>query len=155
MHEKESSTLLRGCTQLTHWHSHYKRCQCYQVKDKPVDLHTTGATRDPCSCDIDTQCHQICHPSKQTTYQYFDGCNGEDTSGYNNPLQYHTFSLQQYQLPSNHTTCQISLGQPLGFITLHVRNSPSHHGLYQCSHYRNILTTYSTCSRSEEDAEVH
>ena len=33
--------------------------------------------RDPGSCHIDTQCHQICHPSKLTTYQHFSGCNGE------------------------------------------------------------------------------
>ena len=69
--------------------------------------------------------------------------------------KYHVFSLQQHQLPSNHTTHQIHLGQPLGFITIHVRNSPSHHGLYQCGHYRNTLTTYSTCPGSVENAEVH
>ena len=154
MHEKESSTLLRGHTQLANWHSHYKRCQCYQVKDQPFDLHATGPVRDLCSHDINSQCHQICHPGKQTIYQHFNGCNGEEASGYNNPLQYYTFPLQQHQLSSNCTTHHISLGQPLRFITLHVRNSPSHHGLCQCSHYRITLTTYSTCSRTE-DAEVH
>ena len=79
----------------------------------------------------------------------------KDTSEYNNPLQYHAFSLQQHQITSNHTTYQIHLGQPPGFVTLHVRNSPWHHGLYQCSHYRNTVITYSTYPRSEEDAEVH
>ena len=89
-------------TQLAHWHSNYKGCQCYQVKDQAIDLHTTEPARDHCSHDIDTQCHQICHPSKQTIYQHFNGCNRKDTSGYNNPLQYHTFSVQQHQLSSNH-----------------------------------------------------
>ena len=40
-HEKKSSTLLRGCTQLATLHSHYKGCQCYQVKDQPANLHST------------------------------------------------------------------------------------------------------------------
>ena len=69
--KKESSTLLRGCAKMSHWHSHYKGCQQYQVKDQPTDLHTTAPASNPCLCDINTQCHQICHPSKQTTYQQF------------------------------------------------------------------------------------
>ena len=130
MHEKEYSSLLRGWNQLANWHSHYKGCQCYQIKGQLVDLHATEPARGPGSCCINTQCHQICNPRKQTTYQHFSGCNREDTSGYNNPLQYHAFSLQQHQLPSNHTTHQICLGQPPGFLTLHARNSLSHDGLY-------------------------
>ena len=49
MYEKKSSTLLRGCTQLANWHSHYKGCQCHQNKNQPVDLHSTESTGDPCS----------------------------------------------------------------------------------------------------------
>ena len=40
-------------------------------------------------------------------------------------------------------------------IHYYERSHPSHHGLYWCSHYWNTHTTYTTCSRSEEDAEIH
>ena len=150
MHEKESSTLLRGCTQLTHWHSHYKDVSAiesritqlisiqqnqqeslvHMISILNVTRHATQVNRQHINILMDTM---------EKTYQ-------DITTLYNI-----THSLYS----SISTTHQIHLGQPPGFIMLHARNSPSHHGLYQCSHYRNILTTYSTCPRFEEDAEVH
>ena len=155
MHEKKSSTLLRGCSQLADWHSQFKGCQCQQNKDQPANLCSPEPTGDPCSHHINTQCYQICHPNKQATFQHINGYNREDTSVYDNPVQYNTFSLQQHQLLSNCTTHQIHPGQSLGFTTLHVRNHHTHPELYWCSHYRNTLTTYTTCSGYEEDVEVH
>ena len=90
---------------------------------------------------------------------------------HNNTAQYHMFPLQQHQLPSDpswptlhNTTCslynsisyhQIHLGQPPGFPTLYDRNCLSHHGLYQCSYYRNTLDAHPTCLRSEGDTEAN
>ena len=150
----KSSTLLRGHIQLVNWYSYKQGCQCHKNKDQPVDLHTVEPTRDPCSCHIDTQCNQICHPNKQTAYKHTNRYNREDTSGYYNPVQYHAFSIQQHQLSANHTVHQIHLGQSLGFTTLHVRNHLTHHELYWCSHHRNTLITCTTCSRFEGDAET-
>ena len=141
MCETKSSTLPRGCTQLVNWHSYNQGCQCHQNKDQPGDLHAAEPTRDPCLHHIYTHSYQICHPNKQATYQHTNGYNREDTSGYNNPVQYHTFSIQQHQLSANCTTHQIHLGQSLGFTTLHVINYLTHYVLYQCSHYRNTLAT--------------
>ena len=39
MHEKESSTLLRGCTQLAHWHSHSKNVNT--IKSRSNQLIST------------------------------------------------------------------------------------------------------------------
>ena len=43
---------------------------------------------------INIQCYQIYYPNKQATYQHLNGYNREDTSRYNNPIQYHAFSIQ-------------------------------------------------------------
>ena len=124
--------------------------QLNQFKDQPVDLHSTESTRDPCLHHINTQCYQICNSNRQATYQHINGHDRKDTAGYNNTVPYYTFPIQQHQLPSDHITHRIHLGQPLGFSTLYERNHPSHHGLYWCSYYRNTLATHPTCSRSEK-----
>ena len=88
---------------MANWHIHDKGHQLHQIKDQPVDLHTTVSTRDPCSHHTDTQFYQICHRNKQATYQHFNGYNREDTSGYNNLYNimhslYNSISYQQIVL---------------------------------------------------------
>ena len=157
MHIKESSTLLKGCTQLAHWQAMTKDVNAIKSKiNQSVDVHTTeSAARDHFSHDIDTQCHPY---ASQVNRQHInilidatEKTHQDITTLYN--IMHSLYS--SIQLPSNHPTHQIHLGQPQRFITLHVRNSPSHHLLYWCCHYRNILATHSTCPRYKEDAEVY
>ena len=153
-YEKKSSTLLRDAFSWLTGTATTKDVNAIRSRINQLISMQQNQQKDHGSYDINTQCYQIYYPNEQAIYQHFNGYNREDTSGYNNLVQYYTFSIQKHQLPANSTTHQICHG-PTSRIAIHYMREIALHAMdISMQPLQDTVTTHPTCSRSEEDVEV-
>ena len=66
-----------------------------------------------------SKCHQICNPGEETTSQQSNEHSRKDTPGCHNTLQYHTFTVQQPELPTDCTPCSLHPSKSEGIPILY------------------------------------
>ena len=69
-----------------------------------TDCNTTQTARNSSPYHLCFKHHQICHSGEQATHQHSDGCSRKDIPGHHHTLQHHKLTVQQSELPADHTS---------------------------------------------------
>ena len=105
-------------------------------------LYTAQPTGNFSPCHLHSKCPQVCHSGEQATHQHSNDCSRKDTTGCYNTLQFHTFTVQQPELPTDCTSCLLHSSKCQRFPILYERSCHTYNGLCWCSHNWNTLSPH-------------